>query len=204
MSDDWDAVVKGYWDEQPHPSDPHGKLKIGEYASAVKLATMAKFGGHASGSEASLFWDEFKASGLSPEEFEQTLDRIAPLSYSLHGRPPTMKEIAQLKDRPPHEANKYFADLPDQNHPEITAGAMVKAYQAARPHAREHLDREPTKGEAAYLHHSGDVASTYYAHLAAQQSSPEDTLAGNALPPEVGGVGGGRGVGAAGGPAVDK
>src|SRR5450631_4288311 len=98
MSADWHSIAKSFWDAQPHPHDPSGTLTIGEYATAVKLATMARFGGHASPHEAALFWPEFKASGLTPEEFEHTLDKIAPLSYTYHGRPPTMKEIATLKD----------------------------------------------------------------------------------------------------------
>lgn len=192
MSIDWDQHVAAWWAEQPHPRG-HG-LKIGEFATAVKLATLAKFGGHAAGHEAALFWKEFKQTGLTPEEFEHTLDRIAPLSYSLHGRPPTMKEIATLKDKLPHEARKYFADLPDRHHPDISAGEMVKAYQAARPWAREHLGREPVKGEAHYLHHSGQAPSDYYAHLASQDPSKSDKLAAD-VPPQVGRNPGGRELG---------
>src|SRR5205823_10407191 len=90
MSIDWAQIAKSWWDEQPHPHG-HG-LKISEYATAVKLATLARFGGHASGHEAAMFWPEFKASGMSPDEFEHTLDRLAPLSFTYHGRPPTRSE----------------------------------------------------------------------------------------------------------------
>jgi hypothetical protein len=198
MSDDWDSIAKGWWDEQPHPRDPTGKLKIGEYATAVKLATMAKFGGHASPHEATLFWDEFKASGMHPEEFEQTLDKIAPLSFTYHGRPPTMKELTQLKDKQPHEQSKYFSDLPDKHYPSVTAGNMVKTLAAARPHAQENLNRDPVKLEAAYLHHSGTDPADYYSKLGAQAKQAEPTIPSeNGLPPEVGGNPGGRGAGAA-------
>ncbi len=173
---DWDSLAKSWWDEQPHPKDPTGKLKIGEYVTAVKLATMAKFGGHASPAEASLFWGEFQATGMHPEEFEQTLDKIAPLSFTYHGRPPTMTEIAQLRDKHPHEQAKYFQDLPDKHYPSVTAGNMVKTLAAARPHAQEHLNRDPVKLEAAYLHHSGERIPDYYARLAAQSKQSETTI----------------------------
>ena len=186
MSVDWEQIAKTFWDAQPHPQAP--SLTIGEYATMVKLATMAKFGGHASPHEAALFAPEFKASGLTPEEFEHTLDRIAPLSFTYHGRPPTMKEIAQLKDRQPHEARKYFADLPHKYLPHMSAGEAVKVMQAARPHAQEHLDRQPSLTEVAYLHHSGDSPRDYYAKMAEQSKQSGDTLAtSNVVPPKVGG-----------------
>jgi hypothetical protein len=198
VSDDFEGTAKAWWDQQPHPRAP--SLRISEFATAVKLATMAKFGGHATPHEASLFWPEFQASGLSPEEFEQTLERIAPLSYTFHGRPPTMKEIATLKDKQPHEARKYFSDLPDPRHPELTAGDMVKSYQSAAPHAREQLGRDPALTEAAYLHHSGESPRDYYANLAAQEQPTSDTLGADAVQPQVGGDARGRSVGAPGGP----
>ena len=201
---DWDAIAKGWWDEQPHPKDPTGKLKIGEYATAVKLATMAKFGGHASPAEAGLFWDEFKATGMHPEEFEQTLDKIAPLSFTYHGRPPTMKEITTLKDAPPHEASKYFGDLPDAQHPSLSAAQMVKTLAAARPAAREHLQREPLKNEAMTLFHSGQSPQDYFQHLAAQDPALKPKIQPNELPPTVGGNPGDSGVQATRGPQTGQ
>ncbi len=205
MSIDWGNVAKSYFDELPHPMG-HG-LKIKEFATAVKLATLAKFGGHAQPHEAALFWGEFAPGGkpiMSPEEFEQTLDRIAPLSFTYHGRPPTMKEITTLKDAPPHEASKYFGDLPDAQHPNLSAAQMVKSLTAARPWAREHLKREPLKNEAAYLHHSGTSPNDYYSHLAAQDPALKPRLPGNELSPEIGGDAGGRSLPTTGGPQVDN
>jgi len=202
MSIDWGHVAKAYFDELPHPLEP--SLKISEFATAVKLASMAKFGGHATPTEAGLFWPEFKASGLSPEEFEQTLDKIAPLSFTFHGRPPTMKEIASLKDAQPREARNYFGDLPDRQHPSLSAAEMVKSLSAAKPWAREHLGREPLKNEAAYLHHSGQSPQDYYSHLAAQDPALKPKLPSNVVSPQVGGNPGGRQLQAAGGPQVDN
>lgn len=200
MSVDWGNAAKSYFDELPHPMG-HGLL-IKEFATAVKLATMARFGGHAQPAEAALFWSEFKQTGLSPEDFEQTLDKLAPLSFTYHGRPPTMKEIAQLKDKTSAEARRHFGDLPDAQHPSLSAAEMVKSMTAARPWAREHLQREPLKNEAAYLHHSGTPAETYYAHLAAQDPALKPKLPSDELQAPVGGVAGGRGVQAAGGPQI--
>jgi hypothetical protein len=203
MSDDYNSIAKSYWDQQPHPRDPSGTLKIGEFATAVKLATMAKFGGHANAHEAALFWPEFKATGMSPEEFEHTLNKIAPLSFTYHGRPPTMKEIANLKDAPPHEATKYFHDLPHRIYGDVTAGAMVKAVQAAKPHAMEHLGREPELNEARYLHHSGEPPANYYARLGAQAQQASDN-ATNGASANVGANPGGRGVATPGGPQANQ
>jgi hypothetical protein len=191
----WEEAAKAYFDDQPHPRG-HG-LKIKEVPVAVKLASMLKFGGHAAMHEAAMFWQEFAPGGvpiMSPDEFEHALDQIAPVSYVFHGRPPTLKELVTLKDKAPGEVNRHYGDLPDKHHPEITAANMVKAYQAARPWAREHLGREPVKTEAAYMHHSGEHPSAYYQRLAAQ-NTPEQQ---NVLPTQVGGDSGESGVGAAG------
>jgi len=175
MSIDWGRAAKSYWDEQPHPRG-HG-LKIKEVATAVKLASMIKFGGHAELHEAKMFWDEFAPGGvpiMPPDEFEHALEHIAPLSYVFHGRPPTLKELVVLKDKTPAEIHRHYGDLPDKHHPEITAASMVKAFQAARPWARQHLGREPVKTEVAYLHHSGETPDAYYPRLKAQNASQTD------------------------------
>lgn len=193
MSIDWTKAAKAYFDEQPHPRG-HG-LKIREVLPAVKLASMAKFGGHASLHEASLFWQEFAPGGvpiMAPDEFEHALENIAPVSFTFHGRPPTMKEIATLKDKTPAEVHRHYGDLPDKHHPDVSAANMVKALQSARPWAREHLEREPVKNEAAYLHHSGEPADVYYSRLKAQNTPQQP----DGLQTQVGGNPGEGGVGA--------
>lgn len=196
MSDtDWGKIANDYFAEQPHPQG-HG-LKIGEYATAIKLASMMKFGGHASGAEAALFWPQFQASGMSPDEFEHALDHIAPVAYTFHGRPPTMKELAMLKDKSPAEVHRHYGDLPSKHHPEITAANFVKAYQAARPWAQQHLGREPVHSEVAYMVHSNEDPRAYYPRISMQntqqQGGPET---------QVGTDGGGGGVPPAGGQAA--
>jgi hypothetical protein len=98
-----------------------------------------------------------------------------------HGRPPSLKELVTLKDKSPAEVHRHFGDLPDKHHPEISAANMVKAYQAARPWAREHLGREPVGTEARYLHHSGEEPRDYYSRLAAQEKPPSDMLPGDGV-----------------------
>lgn len=180
MSTDWGSVAKSYFDEQPHPRG-HG-LKIKEFATAVKLATMVKFGGHAEAHEAALFWQEFAPGGnpiMPPQEFEHALDRLAPLSFTFHGRPPSMAEIISLKDKLPHEARRYFEDLPDQHYPHVSAGAMVKAMQAGNEHAQNLIGRPVLKNEAAAMIHSGEPPLAYYSRLKTDRDSkttPQPTL----------------------------
>jgi hypothetical protein len=197
VSIDWEKAAAAYFAEQPHPRG-HG-LKIKEVATAVKLASMLKFGGHAEMHEAAMFWQEFAPGGvpiMAPDEFEHALDHIAPISYVFHGRPPTLKELAMLKDQTPAEVHRHYGDLPSKHHPDIKAADFVKAFQGARPWAREHLGREPVHTEAAYLHHSGEHPSMYFARLAAQ-NTPQQT---NGIPAAQRGNGGEGSVGVAGRP----
>lgn len=161
---DWHEVAKTWWDAQPHPRAP--KLTIGEFATAVKLATLTKFGGHATPEQAALFWPEFKATGMGVGEFEHAIERLAPMSFTYHGRPPTMQEIVRLKDEPPAKASAYFADLPDQHYPFVRSADMIKSLQAADPHAKQILGRPPVKLEAAQLSQSGENPRDYYTRLA--------------------------------------
>ena len=72
---------------------------------------------------------------LTPETFSHALDRLAPVSFALHGRPPTMQEIAQLTDAHPKAVNDFYHSLPDQHYPHVPAGEMVKSVVAAKPWA---------------------------------------------------------------------
>ena len=168
----WDKIAEEYWADQPHPLAP--SLRVGDFATAVKLATKVKFGGHATAKEAEMFWPGFVASGITPENFLHAVDRLAPLSFTYHGRPPSMQEIVQLNEKSPKEARSYFADLPDKNYPHVSAGDMVKTLQSAEPHAMRHLKRVPNKVEAAYLHHSGERPADYYQRLAEERDQSGD------------------------------
>jgi hypothetical protein len=142
---------------------------------------------------------------MHPQEFEAALDRLAPLSFTYHGRPPTMHEIIQLKDKSPKEARTYFGDLPHKIYPHVSAADMVRAVQAAKPHAMEHLGREPVLNEAAYLHHSGEPPANYYARLGAQSKVDEATLsADNVVPLAQRGNPSDRSLQALGGQAPDQ
>lgn len=204
---DYAAAAGAYWSNQPHPRAP--KLTIGEFATAVKLASLLKFGGHASPQEAELFMPQFKALQISPEEFEHAVDRLAPVSYTYHGRPPTLREVVLLKDEPPAKASAYFADLPDRHYPFVRAADMIKHLQAAEPHAQQYLGRAPVKLEAAQLAASGERPADYYARLA-QPSPPIQERQGNisdsenVLHPEVGGVDRGRSLAPLGRPPLDQ
>jgi len=106
---------------------------------------------------------------ITPEEYGQLLDAIAPVSYAFHGRPPTMPEIRKLRDSHPKNIREHYAFLPDKHYPHVTAGDMVKWLETARPWARMHLKRDPVKNEAAYLAHSGDNANHFYWALAQER-----------------------------------
>jgi hypothetical protein len=203
MEPDYAAAAKAYWDTQPHPKAP--SLTIGDFATAVKLATLVKFGGHATAEDATLFWPEFKQMGISPGEFEQTVTRLAPISFTYHGRPPTMQEIVKLKDEPPAKANSYFADLPDKHYPWVSAATMIKHLEAAGPHAQNYLGRPPVKLEAAQLAASGENPALYYQRLT-QPPLAEGNIQPEAdvLHPEEWRNPGGRQLGIAGRPPLDQ
>lgn len=200
MSIDWDAVARVHWDAQRSPHDPHGRLTNGEYATAVKLATLTKFGGHASGSEASLFWQEFKQLGMSPKEYEEVLDRLAPVSFSLHGRAPSMSEIARLKGEHPKAVHDYYGALPDKHYPSVPAGEMARHLMAAEIPAQQALGRKPNKLEAAMLYHSRENPASFYSRMA----PPKESLTTDANRDERGDDPRGRGLSPAGGSAVDQ
>ena len=162
MSIDWHAIAKEHWDAQPSPHAPG--LTNAEYPVAVKLATMTKFGqgdGHASSKEAELFWHEFKQTGLSPKQYEEALNRMAPVSFALHGRPPSMDEIVKHKDSDPAVVSKYYGDLPDRHYPAVPARDMVKHLAEAHVPWMQALGRPPTKLEASMLYHSRESVSTF-------------------------------------------
>lgn len=174
---DWSQEATEWHSGQPHPLEP--SLTVAEFPMAVKLASQTKFGGHASPAEAGAFWKEFKSMNerlvaqkkepLSPEEYGQVIDHLAPLSFVYHNRPPSMSEIATLRDAKPTDVRQHYSDLPDQHYPDVPAGAMVKALKAAGPHAQQYLKREPNKYEAAYLYHSGTSPAEYYKAMQPQQ-----------------------------------
>jgi hypothetical protein len=192
VSVDWAAVAKAHWDAQPSPHAPG--LTNGEVIPAVKLATKLKYGGHASLSEAALFYHEFKGLEMAPEDFQQAVDRLAPVSFTYHGRPPSMKEIKDLSAAQPNAIRAYYADLPDVHYPHVTAGQMVATLQAAEPHAQQYLQRSPVKYEAAQLAHSKEPPAAYYARIAATTSTTEGDTDG--LQASAGGERDSRGNGA--------
>lgn len=184
MSVDFKKIAADFWGSQPSPHEP--SLTNAEFPQAVKLATKFKFGGHASATEASMFWRQFKQMNeslaqkgkdpIGPEEAGHLLDQIAPVSFAYHGRPPSMKELANMSDQTPKQVRDYFSSLPDKHYPDVTAGEMVKALVSATPWANEHLSRDALKNEARYLHHSGEAPNEYYSRLAQSQSvQPAET-----------------------------
>jgi hypothetical protein len=167
---DWESVVADWWSRQPHPEAPG--LTIGEYPIAVKLATKLKFGGHATPDEAQAFWTGFQqmnhrlqATGklpLSPDQFMEVVDKLAPISFAYHNRAPTLTEVATLADAHPKDVQAYYGSMPDEHYPHVPAAEMVRHLQRAKPWAEMIIGRPPNKGEAAYLYHSGDHPRDYY------------------------------------------
>jgi len=187
MSTNWDSIAHDYWGAQPHPLAP--SLTQSEFPVAVKLATATKFGGHATPQQAELFWQEFKNLDMSPDQYTQALDTLAPLSFAYHNRPPTMNEIKALGTAKPAEIRKHYTDLPDKDIPTVSAGDMVKAIQTAKPHFHENLGRMPTKLEAAYLVHSGQSAVDYARQLGAASKGAGQDGTQTGTQPNAGGGG---------------
>ncbi len=166
-----EELVNQWHAAQPHPQAPG--LTVGDYPVAVRLATILKFGtDHASASEATNFWHEFKSMNqalvasnkmpVSPEEFTHLAQQMARSSFAYHGRPPSMYEVRRLRDADPAAIHAYYGALPDEHYPTVTAADMAKALHAARPWANQILGRDATKLEATYLHHSGQNPRDYF------------------------------------------
>ena len=173
-------IVDQYHQSQPHPRAP--ELTVGEYPVAARLATLLKFGtGHAEPQEVVGFWKDFqkmnqtlqaqKKLPIEPEEFAQVAQTMAKVSYAYHGRPPSMSEITRLRDAHPKDVHDYFAALPDEHYPHVSAGQMVKSLESAKPWSQIHLGRAPNKQEASYLHHSGHSAQDFYQQMAQQRDA---------------------------------
>jgi hypothetical protein len=167
-------IINQWHMEQPSPLNRD--LKVGEYPMAVKMATLLKFGsGHVDPSEAGNFWKEYQAlnakrqgqglTALSPEDFTTTASSLATHSFAYHGRPPTMAEIGHLHEATPSERMKYYGSLPDKHYPTLTAHEMARSLTTANEWAQHHLGRSANKGEAHYLHHSGEHPDTYYTRM---------------------------------------
>src|SRR5262249_48648706 len=152
-----EEIVHQWHAEQPDPEVP--SVKVGEYPTAARLATILKFGqGYASPQEVGNFWHEFQDMNeslvaqnkmpVSPDEFSHLAQQLARSPFTYHGRPPTMHEIARLRDADPKTIGDYFAALPDEHYPTVPAGEMAKALAAATPWAQRHAGRDPNKLEA--------------------------------------------------------
>lgn len=170
-----EEIVHQWHSNQPHPRAP--SVKVGDYPVAARLATILKFGsGHASPSEAANFWHEFTTMNanlvgqhkqeIAPEEFVYLAQQAGRSSFAYHGRPPSMYELARLRDADPKAVHDYYGALPDEHYPTISAADMARTLHAARPWAQQMVGRDPVKLEAAYLHSSNQNAADYYSRVA--------------------------------------
>jgi hypothetical protein len=170
MTTDWTAHAEAHYGALPHIDPETGKASAitnKEWPVALEMATAARFGGHAAPAEVESFWPQFKALGMEPDHFLQLLDHLGPLFFRYHDRPPSMREIAMLKDGSPADARKYVEDLPDKDYPEVTAGQMVHSLVSAHGVAREHIGRAPAKGEVATFitgRYNSQQQADYYRH----------------------------------------
>lgn len=161
---DWGKAAHEFFGNLPHPNAP--SIKVADYPTAARLTAATKYSSQITPKEVEAFWQEFNAlnqglgdRAMSPDQYTQALDKIAPLSWVYHGRPPSMAEIGQMHDAAPDKVRSYYYDLPDKNYPDVPAGEMVKALQAAKPWAQQSLQRDPLKIEARYLYHANLVGN---------------------------------------------
>ena len=185
---DWTQAVTQWHNAQPHPQNP--TLTVGEYSTAVELATRTKFGGHASPQEAGAFMQEFKQANqqlsaqgkptISATEYRQLIDQVAPVSAALHGRPPSMNEIVKLRDSTPAQQRSYFEDLPDSLFPSITAGQMAKYLTIGNFHAQATLGRVAAKSEAAFFAAGSQTADQIKSYF--QQFKDQSQMHGPGVP----------------------
>lgn len=166
-----EELVHGFFAEMPHPQAP--SLRVGEYPVAARMANVLKFGqGHASPPEVENFWREFKQTNqtlvdqkklpIAPDEFIHLAKQVARSSFAYHGRPPSMHELARLRDADPKTIHDYYGALPDEHYQTVPAAEMAKALHSARPWAEMITGQPPTKLDAAYLYHSGQNPKDFY------------------------------------------
>lgn len=190
------ALVNQYWNSQPHPMNP--KLTVGDYSVAIRLATHAKFGGHATPEEAGAFWDDFNSMNnhltsqgkqpITPHEMTHLIDQMAPVSFAYHGRPPSIREIAQHRDSAPDQVRKYYHALPDPLYPHVPAGDMAAKLTVGDMYANMHLGRKANKVEGAHFYHGNmgpEQVNSFYQSLkqqrdemSSQKTPQEDQSAG--------------------------
>lgn len=153
---DWTKHAREFYGEfqQPHP-DGKGDLdiKVKDYMTAIKLTNKTRGGGHAEPEEINAFWSEFQGLGISPAHYEEVIDSLGKLSHRYHERPPTMREVALLKDLKPAEQRRHYADLPHKNYPEMSAHEYLVGHVKAAAYSQHHLGRDPYGHEVQMFHH---------------------------------------------------
>jgi hypothetical protein len=179
---DFTRLISEHYGQFAHPqskADP--PITVSDWPVAQALASATKFGGlggpasgHAAPHEVDLFWQQFKQLNMAPKDYLDTLDRLSQWSFRYHGRPPTMKEIADLHPQRPADQQKHYQDLPDGQYPDLTAGQMMKAHAVADYYSKKHLGKGATKLDARLVHHgnlSADAVDTHFKTLASDAES---------------------------------
>lgn len=161
---DWHKHAEEYYGgfQQPHPQTGQPlDIKVRDYPTAVKLATASKFGlkgGHADPKEAEMFWKEFQGTGLSPDQYLETLKALAPLSWRYHDRPPSIREVVKstTENWDSKRIRMHYSEMPHEKYPEMSAGEYIKAHHSAAFYSNQHLGRDPYGHEVAHFH-SGNM-----------------------------------------------
>jgi len=180
---DWAALGQTYYGEKQHPSAP--SLKVKDLAVAMELANHMKFGqgdGHASFGEAEMLWKEVQPildRGVSVQALHELVDTAAQHSFALHGRPPSMPELARFADPKtrPADIAQWYHDLPDRHYP-VAAGDLLSAMTKATPHAIQHLGRRPVKKEGFLFTTGVDPAAHYPQAAQPMRSNPQEEQGG--------------------------
>lgn len=135
----------------------------------------------------SAFADRAQALGLSPGDISRVMPQVAPLRRMLLEKGTDLGDLVPHLQSTPEQILQSIRGEPHPLAPQLTAGAMVDAFQLASLHSIQTVGRMPYAVEASRFASAGykpDQIQNYYQAMAGskQQAQPTPAPKDNVLP----------------------